>query len=71
MPLSSCQSETLGPTKTTGVGVELWPCLNAQTSLEGKAMGQKLNDILAKAEHVSESTHKKTLSREYSKGGRA
>ena len=71
MPLRSCQSETLGPPKTTGVEFELWHCLKAQTSLEGKAMGQKLNNILAKAKHVSESTHKKTLSREYSKGGRA
>jgi hypothetical protein len=46
----------LGPINIRGVEVELWRWLKAQAALEGKAIGQKLNEILAQAKHKSEST---------------
>jgi hypothetical protein len=55
MPLSSRLDEMLGPINIRGVEVELWRWLKAQAPLEGKAIGQKLNEILAQANHISES----------------
>jgi len=55
MLVSPRQDEMLGPINIRGVEVELWRWLKAQAALEGKAIGQKLNEILAQAKHKSES----------------
>jgi hypothetical protein len=51
----------LGPINIRGVEVELWRWLKAQAPLEGKAIGQKLNEIVAQAKHISESHQQRRL----------
>jgi hypothetical protein len=44
-----------------GVKLKLWRWLKAQAALEGKAVGQKLNEILAEAKFMSEFHRQKRL----------
>lgn len=54
MAVSYHQNGILGPTNIRGVDLELWRWLKAQAALEGKTIGQKLNEILAEAKRDSQ-----------------
>ena len=41
------QRTSAAPTNIRGVDQQLWRWLKAQAALEGKTIGQKLNEILA------------------------
>ena len=43
------------PTNIRGVDQELWRWLKAQAALEGKTIGQKLNEILSESRGRTES----------------
>ena len=45
-----------GATNIRGVDKGLWRWLKAQAALEGKTIGQKLNEILTSYKHQSESS---------------
>ena len=45
-----------GPTNIRGVDQHLWRWLKAQAALEGKTIGQKLNEILAGYKRRAESS---------------
>ena len=44
-----------GPTNIRGVDQHLWRWLKAQAALEGKTIGRKLNEILARYKSEAES----------------
>lgn len=44
-----------GPTNIRGVDQDLWRWLKAQAALEGKTIGRKLNEILARYKYDAES----------------
>jgi len=54
MALSQNQKEAPPPTNIRGIDQELWRWLKAQAALEGKNIGQKLNDLLAEAKRKSQ-----------------
>jgi len=54
MALSQNQKEALPPTNIRGIDQELLRWLKAQAALEGKTIGQKLNEILKEAKKMSE-----------------
>lgn len=46
----------IATTNIRGVNLQLWRWLKAQSALEGKSIGQKLNEILAESKYKSESS---------------
>ena len=49
------QRDCAGTTNIRGVEQYLWRWLKAQAALEGKTIGQKLNELLAKCKQQVES----------------
>jgi hypothetical protein len=48
MILVSSRAGSAGPTHIRGINPDLWRWLKAQAALEGKTIGQKLNEVLAR-----------------------